>query len=154
MKKVTTNKNQIRMDKIVNDMAVLFEEKITASSLAEWLALINQYDDNPKSIKELIWAFGFMLLPSFIKRNTKAQRIEFLKKDLTDILNEYTDMVFRESLGDIGIKFGTESKKGKSFPEEIQEFMQIYTTLLIICEMNDDYVFLENKLKGEIEKAA
>jgi hypothetical protein len=41
----SVNVYQKEMDKIANEMAVLFEKKITASKLAKWLVIANTHSD-------------------------------------------------------------------------------------------------------------
>ena len=145
---------QKQMDKIANDMAVLFEKKITASELAAWLAVINQHSDNPEEVREFIWNIGFLFLPGFIECDTKIKKIEFLKKELVDVFRMTGKDMLMESVGLIGVKYATEFKRFRSDAECVQEFMKPYTTFLCLCEMYNDYVFYKGELEEKQKKAA
>jgi hypothetical protein len=151
---VQINKNQIEMDKIANDMAVLFEKRITASELAAWLAVVNQHSDNPEEVREFIWNIGFLLLPRFIECDTKIKKIEFLKEELVNVFGSIGKNMLNESVGLIGVKYTTDFKICRSDAECVQEFMKPYTTFLCLCEMYDDYVFYKGELEKETKKAA
>lgn len=152
--KEPVNPNQKEMDEIANDMAVLFEKKVTASELAEWLAIINQHKDKPEEVREFIWNFGFLFLPHLIKCDTKIQKIEFLKKEIINTFSCIGKELLFESVGLIGVKFATDFKTLRSDKVFVQDFMKIYTTFLCLCEMYDDYEFYKSELEKETIKAA
>ncbi|MGN6530154.1 MAG: hypothetical protein ACTHK0_00190, partial [Ginsengibacter sp.] len=76
LKEVVINPHQEEMDKIVNDMAVLFEKKISASKLAKWLALANHYSDDTV---EVIFDLGYGILPGLINAKDTEDKVDFLK---------------------------------------------------------------------------
>jgi len=149
MKKVTTNKNQIEMDKIANDMAVLFEKKISASQLAKWLVLVNAHSD---SNDDLVYELGYSLLPGLIECDTKDERIRFLKYSIPSTLVRHE--FAHESLYQFGVDYLEKNKRLGNSVECVTEFMDTWLVLLSINDMHQSYESLEKEIKKDLEKAA
>jgi len=149
------NSNQKEMDRISNEMAVLFEKKITARKLAEWLAVVSQHEDNPQGVREFIWGLGYSLLPKFIECDTKIKKIEYLKENIVGL---FSFMMHKdelsEALGAIGVKYATNFKRLRSDAECVEDFMKTYTTFLCVFEMYHDYEFYKGELEKETKKVA
>jgi hypothetical protein len=143
------NVHQQEMERIANEMAVLFEKKITASELARWLVIANTHSD-PHD--DLIWDLGYNILPRLINAKSQADRINFLKKELPKAFSVYS--FANKSLFQLGEDYFRKSKGLVYFVEQIEEFMTVYLTLLAICEMFEHYENEENEMEEEINKAA
>jgi hypothetical protein len=143
------NENQIEMDKIANDMAVLFEKKITASELAKWLTIANTHL-NPHD--DLIWSLGYNILPGLIDAKNQADKISFLKQELP---NTYSIYKFaNKSLFQLGEDYFRTNKELGYFVEQIEDFMSVFLPLLSICEIFENYEYHQKELKKESNKAA
>lgn len=143
------NVHQKEMEKIANDMAVLFEQKITASNLAKWLVIANTHSDPHDN---LIWNLGYIILPGLIEAKNQSDKINFLNKELPDTFSVYKTA--NTSLFQLGEGYFKKNKGLGFFIEEIEEFMSVYLTLLSICEMFENYEYHQKELEVESDKAA
>jgi len=148
-KNASTNEHQTKMNKIANNMAVLFEKKITASKFARWIVIAK---DNSVQDDDLIWQLGYNVLPALIAAKTQQDRIKFLKKELPHSFFIYK--FANESLFQLGANFLKSFEGLRYRVEEIEGFMSIYLPLLSICEMVEDYEFHKEELEKETKKAA
>lgn len=142
------NEHQKKMDKISNDMAVLFEKKISASDLALWLAILNGSGKRGSETEEFTWTLGYTFLPDFIKCDTRIKKLAFLKEEIANAFSFLPCL--REALAEIGIYFCSEYKTCTGCPESIEEFMRPYITFLALSEMYREFEFH----KKEMEKTA
>lgn len=146
---VQTNEHQKEMDKIANDMAVLFEKKITASELAKWLTIANSHS-NPND--DLIWSLGYEVLPGLIDTKTQTERINFLRAKLPSCFSVY--IMANKSLFQLGEDYFKKNKGLGYFIEQIEEFTSVHLTLLAICEMFENYEYEKREMEKELNKAA
>jgi hypothetical protein len=133
--------HQKEMDKIANDMAVLFERKINAGKLAKWLTVANIYADD--SI-EITWELGYEILPGLINAKTQDERINFLKQNLPVALG--LNKAANKSMCQLCENYFKENN-GRSFMEEMQDFMDICLTLFAICEKFDEYEYHRKEMR-------
>jgi hypothetical protein len=146
---VSVNVHQKEMDKIANDMAVLFEKKITATELAKWLVIANTHS-NPHD--DLIWSLGYNILPGLIDAKNQADKISFLKQELP---NTYSIYKFaNKSLFQLGEDYFRTNKGLGYFVEQIEDFMSVFLPLLSICEMFENYEHHQKELEKELDNAA
>lgn len=146
---VQKNEHRKEMDKIANDMAVLFEKKITASELAKWLTIANGHSD-PND--DLLWGLGYDVLPKLIEAKTSSERINFLKKELPELFSVYK--MANTSLFQLGEDYLKKRKGLRYFTELIEEFMSVFLTLIAICEMFEHYEYEEQEMNKKTDKAA
>lgn len=145
LKGLVINQHQKEMDKIVNEMAVLFEKKISASKLAKWLALANHYSDDRI---EIIFDLGYGILPGLINAKDTEDKVNFLKQNLLATLG--FDKAANKSVYQLCENYFKENNGRLIFIEEIEEFMEVCLTLFAICEMFEEYVYH----RQEMEQAA
>ena len=145
LKEVVTNQHEEQMDKIVNDMAVLFEKKISASKLAKWLALANHYSDDTV---EIIFDFGYGILPGLIDAKDTDDKVNFLKQSLPAALG--LGKAANKSVHQVCENYFKENNGRFIVMEEIEEFMEVCLTLFAICEKFEDYEYH----RQEMEQAA
>jgi len=143
------NEHVKEMDKIANDMAVLFEQKITAIQLAKWLSLANSHSD-PND--DLLFHLGYETLPGLIDAKTSVGRINFLRKELPKAFCMYS--FANRSLFQLGEDYFKKNKGLSYWADLIEEFLSVYLVLLAICEMFEDYEFHKEELEKETTKAA
>lgn len=136
------NQHQKEMDKIANDMAVLFEKKIAVSEFAKWLVIANTHL-NPHD--DLIWNLGYNVLPGLIDAKTKDDRINFLKKELPEAFEVYE--FANKSLFQLCENYFKGMKGLCFFAESIEEFMSVSLTLLAICEKFESYEYEEKEMR-------
>jgi hypothetical protein len=134
--------HQKEMDKIANDMAVLFEKKINASKLAKWLTLANVYADD--SI-EITWGLGYEILPGLINAKTQDDRINFLKKNLLAAFG--FDKSASNSVSQLCENYFKKNNGRSISAEGIEEFMNVCLTLFAICEKFDEYEYHRKEMK-------
>jgi hypothetical protein len=145
----SVNVHQKEMDKIANDMAVLFEKKITATELAKWLVIANTHS-NPHD--SLIWSLGYTILPGLIDAKNQAHRINLLKKELPHTYDDY--QFANRSLFQLGEDYFKENKGLGFFVEQVEEFLSVYLPLLSICEKFEIYEHHQKELRKELDNAA
>lgn len=145
---VGINQYQKEMDKIANDMAVLFDEKISASKLAKWLPTANA-DLGPND--DIIYNLGYIILPGLIDAKTKDERVSFLKRELPQTFFVYKSA--NESLFQLSENY-FKKQKGLIFcTETIKEFMSVCLHLFAICEKFEMYEYTKEKMESLKPKA-
>ncbi len=145
----SVNVHQKEIDKIATNMAVLFEKKITACELAKWLTIANSHSD-PND--DLIWSLGYNILPGLIEGKNQDDRIRFLKKELPETFSVYR--MANKSLFQLGEDYFKKNKGLGYFIEQIEEFINVFLTLLAICEMFENYEYEEREMDKKTDKAA
>lgn len=137
------------MDKIANDMAVLFENKIKASKLGKWLAIANDYSDAALENTWLTWQLGYEILPVLIDAKTQEDAILFLKKALPVALG--SNKAANKCLCKLCENYFKKNNGLSISDGGIHEFMDVCLTLFSICEKFEEYVCY---LREEMKEAA
>jgi hypothetical protein len=149
------SENQIEKDKITEDMANYFEERITNSDLIRWMASVNSDSKGAmrEEVNEFLTNLGEMFLAELIHCATQKDRIVFLKTELIELFRFTGYDTVKRALSEIGISYLTPFATLGFGADLVTEFMHVYTTFLSLIEMYRDCEYHMDKLE-KIPKAA
>lgn len=163
LKPILIGENEQEMDKISTEMAIYFEKRITASSLAKWLSVASGYCiDNPESYElknnlegcSLVNLIGFVVLPGLISSNTREERIAHLKGALLNVFENSNYAGSSQRLKSLGVCFLNCYTRYRDEEDCVTEFMNIYTHILYLCKMFSDYEYYANEKYKENKREA
>ena len=154
-KSAFTHENEDKSNNIATKMAVYFEERITPSKLAEWVAVACDYCKKfplDKTIRldpdDFLHYIGWGVLPQLIDCETSDDRISTLKERLVWLFGceGYNDS--KTTLLEIGRAFSKAIVKYDDDEEDIFEFMKIYITFLRVVGMYGEIEFSSKNVEA------
>lgn len=136
--------------KIADQMAVYFEDRILASEVVNWMTTVNQSErESPcGEIDDFISNIGWSFLPNLIDCKDKKNRIEFLKSSLPQVFDTCGYMGSKTALSEIGKNYLTEFLKISADYEEVARFMKVYGVFLSLATLYGSYKFLRDECEG------
>jgi hypothetical protein len=133
-----------------------FDQQVTASQLASWLATANKYGKDypcgPDKECSLLENIGWHVLPGLIDCKDEEERLIFLEKSFNEILGFENYRHTREYLSHIGRSFLASYERVGEEPMTLVEFLRVYNILFILLEINQKNFTSDDLIK--LDKAA
>ncbi len=144
-----THTTETKLEDLANQMAVKFEENITASKLCRWVGLaneaMNEYiangnkgDDGASFLNSISW----QLLPELIECTNKEERITYLRNAIPEFfwLNGA-----KWAISIVGESYMDHLSKYTIYKEGADDFFDIFKSFIHILDIYEDYDF-QNRL--------
>jgi hypothetical protein len=156
MKKTTIEQIEKRMDEISHEMAVHFNEHVTAANLSKWLTETGDLCVKRQSSRELkfsplsfLHSIGWSLLPNLINCKNNKDRYLVIKQELLWLFECEGYINTKKALSEIGNIYLKSFEESNYEPMEIYELMNFYTTWLLLISMFSEYEFLKKQQEAQ-----
>lgn len=143
---------QTATGKVSHEMAVYFEDHVTASKLVRWITTVSQTERICPcgEIDDFIANIGWSFLPELINCKDAKSRFKFLESSLVHVFSICGYTGAKTALCEIGRNYLKEVETISNDSKEVGEFMSVYSAFLTLMTLYCDYEFLSNSERESI----